>query len=54
MSSYDQAASAKWHNVWLFLIVVSLMFIGWSLRGIAIAIREAHIKVRVENKEMLP
>lgn len=49
MSSYDQAASAKWHNVWLFLIVVSLMFVDWSLRGIASAIRECRVEVRVQG-----
>ena len=53
VNSYDQAASAKWHNVWLFVIVVSLMFIDWSLRGIAIAIRDA-TPPRCAEQEVTP
>lgn len=54
MSSYDQAASAKWANVWLFLIAANLICILGGLLNIERAIREAHITVCVENKEMLP
>lgn len=41
MSSYDQAASAKWANVWLLCIVIHLICIRWGLLGIERAIRES-------------
>lgn len=54
MNSYDQAASAKWANLWLFLVVANLFFIGVGLKDIAREIRKAHIEVRVENKGVTP
>lgn len=51
MSSYDQAASAKWANLWFCLIAVSLIFIRIRLRGIERAIREARVEVRVQSGE---
>lgn len=54
MSSYDQAASAKWANVWLLCIVIHLICIRWGLYGIERAIREARIEVRVFNEEVTP
>lgn len=52
--SYDQAASAKWHNVWLFQLVFFVAVLGWRLLGIERAIREARIEVRVQGGEVTP
>lgn len=54
MNSYDQAASAKWRNVWLFQLVFFVAVLGWRLLGIERAIREARIEVRVFNEEVTP